>query len=153
MDVVVERIAIRTTADGPTVELSHVAAAPGSGLAGDRYATGEGTFYENGKPGQDLTIVAAEALEAAGVSVAEAGRNVVVRGMADLNPLVGRTLALGELEIIVDRLCEPCATLARRTRPEILRDLAHRGGLRCDVVAGGTLRVGDRLIVDAPSVP
>jgi hypothetical protein len=147
MDVIVERIAVRAAADGETVELSSVAARPGGGLAGDRYATGTGTFFESGKTGQDLTIVAAEALEAAGVSVAEAGRNVVVRGLEDLNGLVGRTLALGELEIFVDRLCDPCATLARRTRPEVLRGLAHRGGLRCDVRVGGTLRVGDRLVV------
>ncbi len=147
MDVIVERIAIRATADGPTREVDHVDATPGGGLAGDRYATGDGTFYEEGKSGQDLTIVAAEALEAAGVSVAEAGRNVVVRGLPDLNGLVGRTLALGELEVYVDRLCDPCATLARRTRPEVLRALAHRGGLRCDVRVGGTLRVGDRLVV------
>ncbi|MCW2958494.1 MAG: sulfurase [Solirubrobacterales bacterium] len=145
MEIVVERIAIRPTGDGPTVEVSQVVAVPGGGLAGDRYANGEGSFYEPGKTGQDLTIIAAEALEGAGVSVAEAGRNVVVRGLEDLNGLVGRTLALGELEVYVDRLCDPCAVLARRTRPEVLRALAHRGGLRCDVRVGGTLRVGDRL--------
>lgn len=146
MDIVVERITLRAQADGPAVDVEAVDATPGGGLAGDRYANGSGTFYAPGKTGQDLTIVAAEALDAAGVSAEEAGRNVVVRGRADLNPLVGQTLRLGELTVYVDRLCDPCATLARRTRPEVLRTLAHRGGLRCDVVQGGTLRVGDRLV-------
>jgi hypothetical protein len=145
MDVTVERILLRPRADGPNVEVEAVSAAPGGGLDGDRYANGSGSFYADGKCGQDLTIVAAEALDAAGVSAEEAGRNVVVRGLEDLNPLVGRTVRLGELTVYVDRLCDPCATLARRTRPEVLRTLAHRGGLRCDVVVGGTLRVGDRL--------
>lgn len=147
MDIVVERITLRASADGPAVDVAAVAATPGAGLAGDRYANGSGTFFAPGKSGQDLTIVAAEALEAAGVSAEEAGRNVVVRGLEDLNPLVGQTVRLGELTVYVDRLCDPCATLARRTRPEVLRTLAHRGGLRCDVVEGGTLRIGDRLSV------
>jgi MOSC domain-containing protein YiiM len=145
MDVTVERILLRASADGPNVEAEAVTAVPGGGLVGDRYANGSGSFYTDGKRGQDLTIVAAEALDAAGLSAEEAGRNVVVRGLEDLNPLVGQTVRLGELTIYVDRLCDPCTTLARRTRPEVLRTLAHRGGLRCDVVAGGTLRVGDRL--------
>jgi MOSC domain-containing protein YiiM len=45
-----------------------------------------------------------------------------------------------------DRLCEPCATLARRTYPGVLRGLAHRGGLRADIVRGGEIAPGAELI-------
>jgi hypothetical protein len=42
--------------------------------------------------------------------------------------------------------------LDRRPRPlndgGVLRLLMHRGGLRADIVQGGTIRVGDRLIPD-----
>jgi MOSC domain-containing protein YiiM len=143
----VVHISLRATADGAPVAVAHVLGVPGGGLEGDRYAngTGTGTFYAAGKTGQDLTIVAAEALEAAGITVAEAGRNVVVRGLPDLNPLVGQTFTLGGLTVFADRRCDPCRTLARRTRPDVLRALAHRGGLRCDILTAGTLRVGDRL--------
>lgn len=142
-----EHITLRATAGAPAVTVDHVEAVPGGGLTGDRYANGTGTFYAPGKTGQDLTIVAAEALEEAGITAAEAGRNVVVRGLPDLNPLVGQTFVLGGLTVFADRRCDPCRTLARRTRPDILRALAHRGGLRCDVLTAGTLRVGDHLVV------
>jgi MOSC domain-containing protein YiiM len=144
----VEHISLRASADGAPIAVDHVPGVPGGGLAGDRYANGTGTFYAVGKTGQDLTIVAAEALEAAGITAAEAGRNVVVRGLPDLNPLVGRTFTLGGLTVFADRRCDPCRTLAQRTRPDILRTLAHRGGLRCDILTAGTLRIGDHLTAD-----
>jgi MOSC domain-containing protein YiiM len=47
------------------------------------------------------------------------------------------------VQCLGQRRCEPCAHLERLTRPGVLRALAHRGGLRADVVRGGDLRVGD----------
>ncbi len=64
-------------------------------------------------------------------------RNVVVRG-TDLNALVGREFTLGELRCRGSRLCEPCLHLDRLNDGGVLRPLVHRGGLRADIVAGGT---------------
>jgi hypothetical protein len=132
--------------------VTEVEAVPGRGLAGDRYFSGEGTFWRQGKPGQDLTLVEAEAIEALasehGVAIApeEARRNVLTRG-ADLNSLVGRTFFVGEVECRGDRLCDPCSHLERLTKPGTLRGLAGRGGLRADIVSPGRIRPGDRLRV------
>jgi hypothetical protein len=41
-------------------------------------------------------------------------------------------------------LCEPCPHLQQLTRPGIIKDLIHRGGLRADSLPGGTIRVGDK---------
>ena len=71
----------------------------------------------------------------------------MVRG-TDLNALVGREFTLGEARCRGRRLCEPCAHLDRLNRAAILRPLVHRGGLRADVIRGGTIRVGDRLAPD-----
>jgi hypothetical protein len=141
----IERIVLRPSADGPSVDVERVRAVSGRGLEGDRYFLQTGTFWEDGKSGQDITIVAAEALEAAGVTAEEAGRNIVVRGMPDLNGLVGARFRLGAIECYADRLCDPCVTLAKRTRFEVLRALAHRGGIRVDLLADGELAVGDVL--------
>ena len=62
----VERILIRETANGPAIELERATVAPGAAIAGDRYANGSGTFYEEGEEGQDVTLIEAEALEATG---------------------------------------------------------------------------------------
>ena len=42
------------------------------------------------------------------------------------------------------RLCEPCVVIERYASRKILRPLVHRGGLRADILEGGTVSVGDR---------
>ncbi|MEA2306870.1 MAG: hypothetical protein QOH43_4150, partial [Solirubrobacteraceae bacterium] len=71
-----------------------------------------------------------------------ARRNVVTRGI-DLDALVGRRFRVGEVVCAGRRPCEPCAHLERLTEPGTLRGLVHRGGLRADVLTGGTIRLGD----------
>ncbi len=119
----------------------------GRGLRGDRYERGAGTFSNPNGRGYDLTLVEAEALEelaAGGIQLApaEARRNLVVRGVA-LDALIGRRFRVGEVECFGQRRCEPCAHLERLTRPGVLRGLVHRGGLRADVLSGGTIGLGD----------
>jgi MOSC domain-containing protein YiiM len=41
------------------------------------------------------------------------------------------------------RLCEPCANLVKLTGKNVLQGLIHRGGVRAQVLNGGTIRVGD----------
>ena len=41
------------------------------------------------------------------------------------------------------RLCEPCAHMEKLTVKGALRGLIHRGGVRAEIVKGGTIRVGD----------
>jgi MOSC domain-containing protein YiiM len=148
----VERILIRHEPAGLSHEVAAARALEGLGLEGDRYFNGEGTFFEEGKAGQALTLIEAEALEGLEadtgivVSAEEAGRNLVTRGV-DLNALVGKRFRIGDVECRGDRYCDPCATLARRTDPGVLRGLADRGGLRADIVRGGQVAAGAELVV------
>src|SRR3954466_4018352 len=93
-------IAAEAEAQTRPVESAH--AVPGQGLEGDRYFGGEGTFFEERKPGQDLTLIEAEAIAAMaaedGIELApgDARRNVVTRGIG-LNDLVGRRFTVGEV--------------------------------------------------------
>jgi hypothetical protein len=111
---VVERIVIRATANGPGIELQTAKVAPGAGIEGDRYANGTGSFYKPGKPGQDVTLIEAEALEDVGLTAADSGRNVVTRGIG-LNDLVGKRFRIGDVELRGAELCHPCRTLRDRT--------------------------------------
>ena len=85
-------------------------------------------------------------LDELALSWEQARRNVVTRG-ASLNPLVGRRFRLGEVECIGRRLAEPCAHLEKLSGPGLLRPLVHRAGLRADIVAGGTISLGDELML------
>jgi len=140
----IERILIRESANGPSIELERAAVAPGEAIAGDRYANGSGTFYEEDKDGQDVTLVEAEALENVDLSAEDSGRNVVTRGIG-LNDLVGKRFRIGAVELQGNRLCEPCATL--RDRTGVFRELVGRGGLRADVLVAGEFGPGDAIEV------
>jgi MOSC domain-containing protein YiiM len=141
---VVAGIFIAPAAETPLVPVERVAAIAGIGLEGDRYATGGGTFSGPGR-GYELTLIEAEALDELGIAWERARRNVVTRGTS-LNPLAGRRFRIGEVECIGRRLAEPCAHLERVSGAGLLRPLVHRGGLRADILAGGTVAVGDELV-------
>ena len=142
----VEALLIASAARAPLVRVREAHAVAGSGLIGDRYATGDGTFSGTGR-GYQLTLIEAEtldALQAEGIDVSweEARRNVVTRGIG-LNALVGRRFLVGDVECVGRRLAEPCSHLQELTPARVLRALVRRGGLRADILRSGTMRVGD----------
>src|SRR3954451_12759814 len=114
----VENIYIAADAEATTRPVDSVNAIEGQGLEGDRYFAGGGTFFEKRKPGQDITLIEAEAIEAMAredrieLGPGEARRNVVTRGIG-LNELVGRRFAVGEIECVGRRLCDPCSHLEK----------------------------------------
>jgi MOSC domain-containing protein YiiM len=136
---------VAAAAEAPMQPRARARAVAGRGLEGDRYAAGAGTFSAYGGTGRDLTLVASEVLEAVGLDAAQARRNVVTSGI-DVNALVGRRFRVGPVECAGRRWCEPCAHLERLTRPGVLRDLVHRGGLRADILVGGEIAVGDDVV-------
>jgi len=125
---------------GPSAALApveSVAALAGRGLTGDRQFCEEGA-----RPGGALTLIEAEALEDVGLTGAQSRRQVVVRGVR-LNDLVGKRFLVGDVECLGVELCEPCLHLQQLTRPGIIRDLIHRGGLNADILTDGQISVGD----------
>ena len=142
---VVEHVFVAEAAEAPARAVDSAPAGAGRGLEGDRYFDGAGTFSERVGTGREITLADADALRSAEVAPGEARRNVVVRGI-DLDGLIGRRFRIGEVECVGRRRCEPCAHLQRLTRPDVLRALVHRGGLRADVVSGGVVRVGDAVV-------
>lgn len=144
----VEAIAIAPAAEADMRLLDVAHALKGRGLDGDRYAARAGTFSPRAghRPGYDLTLIAAEALDevaAAGnpIDFAATRRNVLTRGI-DLDALIGRTFAIGDVLCRGSRRCEPCAHLERVSGPGHLRPLIHRGGLRADILTDGTISTG-----------
>jgi hypothetical protein len=132
-------------AERPLARVDAVEAIAGHGLAGDRYSEGRGTFSGPGD-GYQLTLVEAEALDSVDLPWDQARRNIVTRGIA-LNTLVGHRFKVGAVECIGRRLAEPCAHLEKLARPGLLRPLVHRGGLRADILDGGSITIGDEIRV------
>ena len=129
---------------GPTDAIAHVdsvSALAGKGLEGDRKF-----FADGAKPGQALTLIEAETLEAVGLSGAQSRRQVVTRGIR-LNDLVGKRFRVGSVECLGVELCHPCKHLEQMTRPGIIKDLANRGGLNADILSDGRISVGDPIVL------
>jgi MOSC domain-containing protein YiiM len=144
---VVERIYIGAEATEPMTERREVRAIEGKGLDGDRYAEGRGTFSNKPATGRHVTLVEAEAIEAVAktkeIALDVTRRNIVTRGVP-LNHLVGADFIVGEVVLRGMRLCEPCSHLNRLAGDEELKTaFLHRGGLRAEIVKGGTIRVKD----------
>jgi len=136
-------ILVASAAEAPLGRVDAVVALPGRGLEGDRYAHGQGTFSSPGR-GYELTLVEAEVLDEIQLSWEDARRNIVTRGI-ELNALAGKRFHVGPVECVGRRLAEPCAHLEKLARPGLLRLLVHRGGLRADILSGGTITLGDEI--------
>jgi MOSC domain-containing protein YiiM len=115
----------------------------GLGIRGDRYSGLD-------IPGTHITFIAAEGIEAmverTGIPLEpkETRRNVLTRGV-DVNALVGRRFRVGEAVCEGIKPCNPCDHLESLTRPGVRSGLSGQGGLRANVVKGGTVRPGDRI--------
>jgi MOSC domain-containing protein YiiM len=118
-----------------------VNAVAGKGLEGDRHFADDGA-----RPGGAITLIEAEVLEDVGLGGPQSRRQVVTRGVR-LNDLVGKRFFVGEVECEGVELCEPCLHLQSLTRPGIIHELAHRGGLNADVLSSGTISVGDPVTI------
>jgi hypothetical protein len=138
-------ILVASQAEASLTRVESVAALAGRGLEGDRYAEGKGTFSAPGR-GYQVTLIEADVLDAVELSWEDARRNIVTTGIS-LNALVGHRFRIGSVSCIGRRLAEPCAHLEKLARPGLLRPLVHRGGLRADILVGGTIAVGDDVTV------
>jgi MOSC domain-containing protein YiiM len=150
---VIEHLFVAAAKGAPLLSVEAFEVVAGMGIVGDR------NFGKSRWKGQNLTLVEAEEIESVcaawGVpaDLASTRRNAVVRGVR-LNGLVGRDFRIGGVVLRGMELCEPCKTLGGYLSgkgvsiAEVLRAYKGRGGLRCDVVAGGVLRVGQNLITE-----
>jgi MOSC domain-containing protein YiiM len=144
----VEAIHLAPESGAETEPVGSAEALAGEGLRGDRHFGGDGA---------DLTLIEAEALEAAAgqdgdgdakasidLGDGEHRRNVTTRDSA-LNHLVGERFRVGEVVCEGVELCEPCGHLESLTEEGAVSALLHRGGLCAEVVESGTIEVGDDL--------
>jgi MOSC domain-containing protein YiiM len=143
-------IAIAEQAKGPMVNIAAAETIAGAGIVGDRYGAGIGAAQFQGRrsPEKEITLIAQEAIDAANdefnytIDHLMTRRNLLTEGVP-LNELVGRTFRVGGALLKGLELCEPCGYLEKRTFTGIKAALKHRGGLRCCVLEGGKINVGD----------
>jgi MOSC domain-containing protein YiiM len=143
----IQHIFIAPRRGEPVVSLSSVEAIADCGLRGDRYT--DPTLRRS--PDYQVTLIESENIRAfteafkLPLELHEPRRNLVTVGI-NLNDLCGKMFTLGEAQLEGLDLCEPCATFASYTRPEVVRFFVQKGGLRARIIRGGIIRVGDIVI-------
>ena len=143
----IERIFTRAAPGGPQTEHAAVRIVADSGIEGDRH------FGRHDDPGQNISFIEAEEIEAffdaqnLPRDLSVTGRNVVVRGVR-LNILVGREFTVGGLRFRGAELCEPCLGLGEKlstptlTAAQAVKRLVAKAGLRAYALSSGELALG-----------
>jgi MOSC domain-containing protein YiiM len=72
-------------------------------------------------------------------------RQIVVRGI-NLNDLIGRRIRIGAAHVFVETPCDPCSRMEETIGAGARDALEGRGGVRCFVLAGGEVAVGDSVV-------
>jgi MOSC domain-containing protein YiiM len=133
----------------PTLSVEQIYVLPGKGIKGDRYFRQTEKGEVHSKSGQEITLIEMEAIESlvsAGIQVTpgETRRNIITAGVP-LNDLVDCSFMVGDIQLKGVRLCEPCNYLANLTDSRILAALAHRGGLRAEIITEGSIHLNDTI--------
>jgi MOSC domain-containing protein YiiM len=149
-----EAIFVTESGGVPMRRVDTVEAVAGFGLQGDRYSTHHGHWSPDDEC--QVTLVAGEVLDEiatvydVAVHDGQHRRNLVTRGV-DLGRVTGRSFRIGAVELTYDRPRPPCAYIASITEPAMTRALgARRGGFCARVLSGGTLHVGDPIVLRSP---
>ncbi len=141
-------IHIAPAAGAPMSAVAEIRVIAGKGLEGDRYFRKTGSYSKTPGSGREVTLIEIEAIDALqreyriDIDPGQARRNIVTRGVA-LNHLIDREFSVGDVVLRGTRLCDPCSHLEKLTVKGTLHGLIHRGGLRADIVRGGTIRIED----------
>lgn len=129
--------------EGAVEETEHAVVQTNYGLEGDWRS-------RRNRAGQ-LTLIEAEVLDEVGRLVGSpvlpgtSRRQIVVRGVK-LNELIGQRIRIGAVRLFVETPCDPCSRMEKTIGMGAREALEGRGGVRCFVLAGGELQVGDPII-------
>ena len=117
----------------------------GKGIKGDRY------FNDVNEERKQLTLIESENIDYynkafnTNFNYLEFRRNLVTQNI-QLNDLIGKTLSIGEIKIKAHDLCRPCKPLQEKLgKNNIIKEFLRRGGLRCEILNSGNIKIGDNI--------
>lgn len=140
-------ICISPVAGAAMHQVQEVEAIAGQGLAGDRYARGEGSFNRGEQGRRQVTLINALFVKGSGFAYTQTRRNITVRGI-ELMDQIGEVFRIGDVVLRGVKYCDPCMRPTNLSNnPYSFRDVFHdRGGIVAEVLEGGFIKVGSIVI-------
>jgi len=118
----------------------------GRGIVKDRF------FNKNNNKASQLTLIEKEKIDEFNkllnikIPYIDFRRNIVTEGV-NLNNLLHKNIKIGNVVLKVHDLCEPCRYLQETLNIDnLVKNLTHKGGLRCEILSDGKINVGDEVL-------
>ncbi len=105
-----------------------------------------------------ITLIEAEAVDALSrklgyeIPAGASRRQVMVKGI-ELNKLIGQDLRIGQILARVEEKCKPCKNMETKIGHGARDAMNDKGGIRCRIIKGGELHIGDKVTVEIPRCP
>ena len=126
-------------------KVNNVEVVAGKGIKGDR------NYHDNNEAKKQITLIESESIDYynqkfnTNFSYLDLRRNLITKNI-QLNELVGKKLSIGQIDIQVHDLCRPCNYLQEILgKDNIIKEFLRRGGLRCEILISGNIKVGDEI--------
>tara|TARA_B100002051_G_scaffold56242_1_gene51884 strand:+ start:1962 stop:2357 length:396 start_codon:yes stop_codon:yes gene_type:complete len=128
-------------------EINNIKVIASKGIVNDRY------FKDNNDKDTQITLIESENIdhfnEISGTNfvASDFRRNIITKGIR-LNDLINKKIKVGEVNMLVHRLCDPCKYLQDLlSQKNLVKNLLNKGGLRCEVLTSGEISIEDKIII------
>ena len=126
-------------------EISEIEVLSGKGILGDRH------FRDHKDHIGQITLIEKENIDyynnkyKSKIPYTDFRRNIVTEGI-ELNSLVKKEIEIGTIKILPYEICKPCLHLEQMVGgKDIIKEFLRRGGLRCEVLVSGKVKIGDKI--------
>ena len=126
-------------------KVNNVEVVAGKGIKGDR------NYHDYNEAKKQITLIESESIDYfnqkfnTNFSYLDLRRNLITKNI-QLNELVGKKLSIGQIDMQVHDLCRPCNYLQEILgKDNIIKEFLRRGGLRCEILISGNIKVGDEI--------
>ena len=126
-------------------EVEKIELLSGKGVIDDRH------FQENNDARTQVTLIESENIDYFNkkfnvqIPYVDFRRNIITQGI-ELNKFIGKKLMIGKTKIEGKDLCRPCKHLQELlNHEEIIKEFIQKGGLRCEILVSGIIKVGDKI--------
>ena len=145
-----EWIGLRPQRRAAMVSVSEVMALEKRGLEGDHRAD------KSPGSGRQVTLISREFIQQTAhflsqedIDPALLRRNLVISGI-NLNALRHQRFTIGNALFEAGALCHPCSRMESALGKGGVAAMLGHGGLCCKILRGGEIRVGNKVVVEAP---